>query len=45
MLLYPRDETVAGYSGAEVIPGTESAAGPIKSRAAIGWRKPRCAGK
>jgi len=42
MLIYPRDETVgaaslAGYSGAEVIPGTEQAAGPIKSRAVIGW--------
>ena len=36
------DETVgsasqAGYSGAEVIPVTEPAAGPIKSRAVIGW--------
>jgi len=43
MLIYPRDETVraaslAGYSGAEVIQGTEPAAGPLKSRAAIGWR-------
>jgi hypothetical protein len=26
---------LAGYSGAEVIPGTEPVAGPIKSRAAI----------
>ena len=44
MLIYPRDETVrvlppmAGYSGAEVIPGTEPAAGPMQSRAAIDWR-------
>ena len=28
----------AGYSGAEVIPGTEPVAGPIQSRTAIGWR-------
>ena len=29
---------LAGYSGAEVVPGTEPAAGPIQSQAAIGWR-------
>jgi len=30
--------SLAGYSGAEVIPGTEQVAGPIKSQAAIDWR-------
>ncbi len=43
MLIYPRDETVgaasqADYSGAEVIPGTKPAAGPMQSRASIDWR-------
>ena len=30
--------SMAGYSGAEVIPGTEPVAGPIKSQVAFDWR-------